>query len=842
MVAGNSSKMSSRHPQPLLRPQRGSPQERACSAFEVTLIQVFLQEGEDGKLRNNFNSPHQAIDVPSVYDFIYEGDRGVSHASGDSRPDKLGRDSFICRWLHLPANNEQWVRDLFISMGIQDHSMIDQRYQGSRLINRYMIPQAKKYKYTRRTDHQLSIAMQPELAEQEAVVIFMPILGFEKHGNRKKLSQAFCDVQVATAQAPVHDADEAAARLLLSGYLASRGVAPVHCRRTLDQFSYYMLESTERRDNDQVTYKWAENQKPQTDPDGRPVVMVDQLWLWALQDGTVITSFPNTWNQDEEFNLRKVFVDELLNNEDWVIQSTEDLLHLVLKTSLDFFGRKGPQDCRFYECFQSHINNVSEHQRDLYRDFRGLTRDLQDQELTPAQKKQKLERLLSLDMEMELLGEILDIQDELSIVNDVLTQQEVALNELRQLYTEQDHASITNTGIGKGKMKDLGVETPVTNQVTLLSAGQEPHILWDRGLMHKTMLILTNNFRAISDLSFTASKVERMLQSLLNLKQRQAQSWEARFAREGSEETQRQGKMILFFTIVTIISLPLMFMASFFALDVDAWPKDAASGETKWQLGQVSSYLFGVSAGVSIPLILVAFYMTGYIGSHPTTRHKYAPIFGDLTFHTKIPVLHHLWKYRQYHRTSRVVRKAQKGKHLYKEVTEDKYIADYPLHYYTRKGIDFFGDWLRPLLAVLLACLCLRRMRRQKLPLPESTRWGSTDSADKPLSSSSMSLDDWPTNLSDETVDSLHSDGEPRTWSVLAKERRRRRAAFRQFRQHRRLDEEAEEPEIPDQWSMRVSLRTSDPAVTDGATPAFPMGILRRRRARSPDTELGKSS
>jgi hypothetical protein len=81
---------------------------------------------------------------------------------------------------------------------------------------------------------------------------------------------------------------------LVLGYLDSE--RPLHCRRTLDQYSYYMLETTESRDIDQVVYKWARKQQerqranlassnPDRRPKNRPILMVDQLWLWILPDG-----------------------------------------------------------------------------------------------------------------------------------------------------------------------------------------------------------------------------------------------------------------------------------------------------------------------------------------------------------------------------------------------------------------------------------------------------------------------------------------------------------------------------------------------------------------------------
>jgi len=146
----------------------------------------------------------------------------------------------------------------------------------------------------------------------------MPILGFEKHRYRKYLSRGVqravekaslsstfpvadywdseCDSHSSTTnssetwdQRPgaLRSRAHAAHRelLLLTGYANSPGTKPLHCRRTLDQFSYYMLESTERRDNSQVAYRWAKRARKGCPAKDRPIIMVDQLWLWALRDG-----------------------------------------------------------------------------------------------------------------------------------------------------------------------------------------------------------------------------------------------------------------------------------------------------------------------------------------------------------------------------------------------------------------------------------------------------------------------------------------------------------------------------------------------------------------------------
>ncbi len=248
---------------------------------------------------------------------------------------------------------------------------------------------------------------------------------------------------------------------LLSGYLDSKQVKPVHCRRTLDQFSYYMLNSTEARDKGQVSYRWARDPKVCAHAKNRPIVMVDQLWLWAFQDGTVISSSPSTWDGQEDFNLSNVIVKELQYNKDrGVIQTTEHLLHLILRTSVDFFKRKGPANFQFHEVFQSSINKVAERQGRLFNKFRRTTKKLHADTLEPTERKKKIEFLFRLDKETELMVEVMDIQDELTIVKTILSQQQDVLKKLMRLYPKKaeeaaevgENETTLPGGLGKGEL------------------------------------------------------------------------------------------------------------------------------------------------------------------------------------------------------------------------------------------------------------------------------------------------------------------------------------------------------------------------------------------------------
>lgn len=84
---------------------------------------------------------------------------------------------------------------------------------------------------------------------------------------------------------------------------------PIHIRRTLDQFGYPNLRSTVARDDDQMLWKrtkkkvnlsefnsalHVEDDSDKHGPfmDGK-VLMVDQLWLWIIDEKTVVTFFPH---------------------------------------------------------------------------------------------------------------------------------------------------------------------------------------------------------------------------------------------------------------------------------------------------------------------------------------------------------------------------------------------------------------------------------------------------------------------------------------------------------------------------------------------------------------------
>jgi hypothetical protein len=60
------------------------------------------------------------------------------------------------------------------------------------------------------------------------------------------------------------------------------------------------------------------------------------------------------------------------------------------------------------------------------------------------------------------------------------------------------------------------------------------------------------------------------------------------------------------FTIVTIVFVPMSFIASFFAINISEFPQ-GSNNSPSLPLSYVSKYLFGIGLGISIPFIFLAF-------------------------------------------------------------------------------------------------------------------------------------------------------------------------------------------------------------------------------------------
>ncbi|KAL1648474.1 hypothetical protein SLS58_002229 [Diplodia intermedia] len=254
--------------------------------------------------------------------------------------------------------------------------------------------------------------------------------------------------------------------------------------------------------------------------------MVDQLWLWFVKGednkpDTIITSFPSREGAAhpqltrEADDLQSTVLDR--TNRKSISEST-DLVSRILSEE---------EETRLFRHFRRRANTLhSLHERHrTYSEHRSML----------------LKKLLDILKESRLLKEIKDILDEIKMIRSVLKDQYKVVESLQEM-VEPHHSphGIDASRIHTKKFSDI---------LMLIRATDESFDVMDAH----------------------AKQVEKGIEHLLDLKQKQANLWEARSSREGAEEAAKQGKTILVFTIITII------------------------------------FVVGVSFAVSIPFVILAF-------------------------------------------------------------------------------------------------------------------------------------------------------------------------------------------------------------------------------------------
>ncbi|KAK1771491.1 hypothetical protein QBC33DRAFT_575495 [Phialemonium atrogriseum] len=422
------------------------------------------------------------------------------------------------------------------------------------------------------------------------IVLFMPFLHYETDERRKRLSNSIRSAQDGRdlPEQPSRD------QMLVHAYL--NNIPPLHPRRTLDQFFYHGID-TSARDTDQVVYRYCK--RHHLEP---KVFMVDQLWLWILGKDLVITCFPQRWDQPkpDPLNVLDGIIEETNAKTRPPVQSVYDLAMLITSRCSGMFDRHrlDDQDYQFLDMFESSIGLMTNRESQLFDRFNRASR-LSAKWLqrhrrhrggqagrsgspSPGPSSASTSRdpvfpdaLLDIDVETSLLSEIKDIRDELNIIAVILDSQMLILGEF------EAHVTDELRGDGSRRATD-GIVGEIRRR------SREQRRLLD---VHR---------KDVDRMDRQAESIYTSLTHLLDLKQKHSNALEARFARDQAVIAARQGQTIMVFTIVTIIFLPMSFIAAFFAINFEDW-------DGILTMAYVSKYLFGIGLGISIPLIAMAF-------------------------------------------------------------------------------------------------------------------------------------------------------------------------------------------------------------------------------------------
>ncbi|KAI1141160.1 hypothetical protein F5Y05DRAFT_376542 [Hypoxylon sp. FL0543] len=438
-------------------------------------------------------------------------------------------------------------------------------------------------------------------ASSGKIVLFMPFLHYETDERRRKMSNAIKNVYEDRQLIDSASRDS----LIVNAYLKSE--PRLHPRRTLDQYFYHGIDTT-ARDTDQVVYRYCKrhNKEPK-------VFMVDQLWLWIIGKDLIITCFPQRWEQPKQdpLNVLDGIIEETNAKTRPPIGSVYDLAMLITSRCSGTFDRHrlDNQDFQFLDMFESSIGLVTDRESQLFSRFNQASaqsaqwlqyhrrrRSIGGPKRLPSigsrdqfegngkQFDQFPDALLDIGIETSLLAEIKDIRDELSIIAGLLEAQLVTLADFEALVTEE--------------LRSTEAANPNQRRATDAAVAEI------RKRSREQMRGLEVRQKDIWRMDHQAGSLYQNLTDLLDLKQKHSNALEARFAGDQAVIAAKQGQTIMVFTIVTIIFLPMSFIAAFFAINLQEWQDGPLT------IPYVSKYMFGIGLAISIPLIAMAFAVT----------------------------------------------------------------------------------------------------------------------------------------------------------------------------------------------------------------------------------------
>ncbi|KAK3329955.1 hypothetical protein B0H66DRAFT_586382 [Apodospora peruviana] len=332
--------------------------------------------------------------------------------------------------------------------------------------------------------------------------------------------------------------------------------SPIHPRRSRDQAYFWKLRTTYRRDRDQVVYRYTKPkfhhkfQGPEKHKskikamqnrfkvmegwewtrhgryeDSRGcdectdrihqlarAVMVDQLWMWILDENTILTCFPKRYG---------------------VGKKDPSGVHHSMRNSLNDQSNSTSKRQRLRQAASDYeyVCGV-----DWQSSFHHLSQ-LAEMKIHEAATKdgvtaESLLALVSINKESHMQREIRDIIDELDIMIYVVTQQEQVITK----FTEQAKEIL-------GRGEQLSETVKRTQYTTFEKRAKE----------------------IICEVEFQIKNWR--VGDLIALKQQQASIVQAYHAMKQGEETMRQGKAIMLFTVMMMVCLPLSFTSSLFGIN-----------------------------------------------------------------------------------------------------------------------------------------------------------------------------------------------------------------------------------------------------------------------------------
>ena len=478
------------------------------------------------------------------------------------------------KWIHVPFTHAGWVPHVLttISQDKEDLSLhtkllMDKMWFSQHNQSRHASPHARfvrpsvKCLLPKSSEKHVDtgIATPSSAIEDVQFVAYLPYLHWDSFRNLQKRAEIIKKRREQPHARPIAKdiaSGKSMEHKLIWQHLTSD--QPVHCRRTLDQYGYPSLRNTAVRDADQILYKRTKpdadvqppkelsmKQKlqssraaaarqslmPNADDSIAKVLMVDQLWLWIVDNKTVITFFPPKEKEEndgglwKEGDLRSEIYQDI--NGDYANQCADpfDFAALAIYHAVKALLETTDRNLQVFRIFEEYISILTEQQTLSFKEFRN---NHQYKKAKDVNAQQHIDNRKDLDALLELR----DIEDELGTIDKLIKEQQNCVSEMTKQYRD------LNARHGKG-----------FNGINFL---------------HDVDMFLNEHKEQLDGMLKGAQAAQKAFKELLDMKQKQANIVEAHLAREQTEVAADQSRSVMIFTIFTIIFLPLSFFASVF--------------------------------------------------------------------------------------------------------------------------------------------------------------------------------------------------------------------------------------------------------------------------------------
>ncbi|KAG4433881.1 hypothetical protein IFR05_010640 [Cadophora sp. M221] len=384
----------------------------------------------------------------------------------------------------------------------------------------------------------------------------------------------------------------------------------VHGSRTLDEFFYNSLSDGDARTDlnqrniDQVTSKRILDVDNTSD---WRIIRIDQLWVWVIDDKTILSSSTHRLDNEEDPVLEEIWKhmtsQEVREGRVALPSSPYEMAKFITDFCIDFFDHStcpvGLIDESMHEIYRNAINKTSRDEAKLFEKFkRKIDKNILNVESTLATENGKAKKGNDIDAEEKAKQQVKQ-NGKAKKGNDV-DAEEKAKQQVKQNFESIKEAS--------ARLKDIKDIRDELNMLKAVLAQQKSvwnelcGITVDTGELKGPAYAINN----IVEMDNHAGRVQDAVLSVLELEQNEASMQEAMSSREQAQESIRQGRTLMVFTIVTIFFLPASFLASLFALDISVFPH---SGDSLAWPNWAFAVIFGLTLALSAIIIALAFYV-----------------------------------------------------------------------------------------------------------------------------------------------------------------------------------------------------------------------------------------